>query len=118
MQGLLEEGRDMAGNLTAVEPLGAGRAAPSAGGATVVLSIDVEEHDRIEAAFGLTVPEPLRADYRTRVGVCTRWLLERLDLAGAKATFFVVGTVAENDPGLVREIHLAGHEVASHSYDH
>lgn len=35
-----------------------------------------------------------------------------------RATFFVLGWVAERDPGLVREIIEAGHEVACHSYSH
>ena len=33
-------------------------------------------------------------------------------------TFFVVGWLAEAHPGLVRRIHRAGHEVASHSHWH
>lgn len=35
-----------------------------------------------------------------------------------KATFFVLGWVAENYPDLIREISRRGHEVASHGYDH
>ncbi len=35
-----------------------------------------------------------------------------------KATFFVLGSVAERFPHLVREIHRRGHEVASHGYLH
>ena len=35
-----------------------------------------------------------------------------------KATFFVLGWVAERLPGLVKEIHARGHEVASHGYGH
>jgi len=35
-----------------------------------------------------------------------------------KATFFVLGWIAERLPGLVREIHSRGHEVASHGYSH
>ena len=93
-------------------------AGPVCANARVVLSFDVEEHDRIEAAAGLQVPERVKAEYRLRVGNSTRWLLEQLDRESIKATFFVLGTVAEYDPGLVRAIHRAGHEVASHSYDH
>ena len=36
----------------------------------------------------------------------------------ARATFFVLGWVAERYPELVREIHNVGHEVASHGYEH
>lgn len=35
-----------------------------------------------------------------------------------KATFFVLGWIAERLPHLVREIHARGHEVASHGYNH
>ena len=35
-----------------------------------------------------------------------------------RATFFVLGWIAERVPGLVREIHQRGHEVASHGYHH
>ena len=38
--------------------------------------------------------------------------------AGVKATFFVLGWVAERFPALVREIAGAGHEIASHGYHH
>ncbi len=84
----------------------------------VVLSFDVEEHDRIEAAAGLRLDPALRERYAGRVGPATRWLLDRLAGHDIKATFYVVGRVAERDPGLVRDIHDAGHEVASHSWEH
>jgi polysaccharide deacetylase family protein (PEP-CTERM system associated) len=35
-----------------------------------------------------------------------------------RATFFVLGMAAEADPGLVRQIAAAGHEIASHGYSH
>lgn len=35
-----------------------------------------------------------------------------------KATFFILGWIAERLPHLVREIDKRGHEVASHGYDH
>jgi polysaccharide deacetylase family protein (PEP-CTERM system associated) len=41
-----------------------------------------------------------------------------LDDRGVKATFFVLGWVAERYPELVREIDDAGHEIGSHSYWH
>ncbi len=85
---------------------------------SVILSFDVEEHDRIEAAVGLTVPSALKAHYRDRLDCTTRWLLDLLAERNIKATFFVVGQIAVDNPGLVRAITDAGHEVASHSWDH
>jgi polysaccharide deacetylase family protein (PEP-CTERM system associated) len=84
----------------------------------IVLSFDVEEHHRIEAAAGLRVPTSLQAHYAERMDVCTRWLLDQLDGHGCRATFFVVGQIARDNPALVRAIHRAGHEVASHSWEH
>jgi polysaccharide deacetylase family protein (PEP-CTERM system associated) len=45
-------------------------------------------------------------------------VLELLDAAGARATFFVLGDVARRNGGLVRRIAAGGHEVASHGYAH
>jgi polysaccharide deacetylase family protein (PEP-CTERM system associated) len=98
---------------------------PSAGGLPaqglapqIILSFDVEEHDRIEAASGLAVDPALRAHYRGRLGPSTCWLLDELARFDIKATFFVVGQIARDDSALVRAIHRAGHEVGSHSWDH
>jgi len=53
-----------------------------------------------------------------RLDVGLRVLLDLLSEHGARATFFVLGWVAERAPGLVREIVERGHEVASHGSDH
>jgi polysaccharide deacetylase family protein (PEP-CTERM system associated) len=84
----------------------------------VILSFDVEEHYRIEAAADLPVPAALKEHCRGRVDLTTRWLLDALGRHDVKATFFVVGQIARDNPALVRAIHRAGHEVASHSWDH
>jgi polysaccharide deacetylase family protein (PEP-CTERM system associated) len=96
---------------------GAGEAhGPSA--CRIVLSFDVEEHYRIEAAARLEVGPELKAHYRERLDYSTRWLLERLEGAGVRATFFIVGEIARHNPSLIRAIARAGHEVASHGWDH
>ncbi|OWK47366.1 XrtA system polysaccharide deacetylase [Fimbriiglobus ruber] len=86
--------------------------------AAVILSFDVEEHDRIEAAVGVECPPELKATYATRMEAATRGLLAQLAAAGTPATFFVVGQIAESHPQLVRAIADAGHEVGSHGWDH
>ena len=48
----------------------------------------------------------------------THRLLDLLDEAAVRATFFVVGSVAETYPDLVREVARRGHEIGSHSYRH
>ena len=46
------------------------------------------------------------------------FLLDALDARDATATFFVVSSVAERHPDVVREITDAGHEIASHTHSH
>jgi polysaccharide deacetylase family protein (PEP-CTERM system associated) len=91
---------------------------PVSDAAPIILSFDVEEHHRIEAAAGLDCPPWLRDEYARRMDACTRWLLDELAALDIRATFFVVGQVARSHPDLVRAMHRAGHEVASHSWDH
>lgn len=45
-------------------------------------------------------------------------ILSLLEDCGVKATFFVLGSVAESNPGIAAMIAGAGHEVASHGYSH
>ena len=84
----------------------------------VVLSFDVEEHDRIEAAAGLNVSADRKSEYADRMDSTTRRLLDVLGENGVPATFFVVGEIASSHPKLVRDIAAAGHEVGSHGWDH
>ena len=75
------------------------------------MSVDVEDwfHDGGLALDGSAGP---------RVERNTDALLEQFAATGARATFFILGEVAERHPGLVRRIAGAGHEVASHGLDH
>lgn len=84
----------------------------------VVLSFDVEEHHRIEAASGLDTADGAKGDYGERMVWLTEWLLEQLAQQDVPATFFILGEIAVKYPKLVRSIHEAGHEVASHGWDH
>lgn len=45
-------------------------------------------------------------------------VLDALDRAGARATFFVLGEAARRRPDLVRELARRGHEVALHGHTH
>jgi polysaccharide deacetylase family protein (PEP-CTERM system associated) len=84
----------------------------------IIVSVDVEEHHRIEAAAGTVVPSTLQGHYSARVESSTRWLVDLLAEQGIRGTFFLVGQLAHRQPGLVKAIHRAGHEVASHGWDH
>src|SRR6476661_4363058 len=45
-------------------------------------------------------------------------ILDALDAARVRATFFLVGQQVEANPELAREIVQRGHEVQAHCYDH
>lgn len=45
-------------------------------------------------------------------------LLDLLDRCSTKATFFVLGWIAQHYPSIVREVHKRGHEIATHGYWH
>ena len=57
-------------------------------------------------------------EYELRVVENTRRILDLLDEYDTKATFFVLGHVAQRAPELAGEIEDRGHEVASHGYNH
>lgn len=81
------------------------------------MSIDVEDYFQV-SAFNNAIDRLSWDDRSRRVDGNTRGLLEILDGAGIKATFFVLGWVAEREPALVKAIAAAGHEIASHGYSH
>ena len=54
----------------------------------------------------------------SRVKASVLALLEVLERYGARATFFALGWVARRHPDLIRTIARAGHEIASHGWDH
>jgi polysaccharide deacetylase family protein (PEP-CTERM system associated) len=82
-----------------------------------VLTIDVEDYFHVSAlAKQISVND--WDSISPRVKVNTLNLLDDFDTYSSKATFFVLGWVAERFPELVREIDQRGHEVASHGYSH
>jgi polysaccharide deacetylase family protein (PEP-CTERM system associated) len=81
------------------------------------MSVDVEDYYHV-SAFDRVVPKNEWSRLESRVVANTERLLETFDRVGVKATFFVLGCVAERCPDLVRRIADARHEVASHGYHH
>jgi len=77
------------------------------------LSVDLENWDTSEFLGGY-LPE----DKEDQVVEAVTPILNLLAKYDTKATFFVLGTVAEAHPDLVRAIFDMGHEVASHTYSH
>ncbi len=63
--------------------------------------------------------DPARWDeYENRVTRNTEKILALLNEANCKATFFVLGYLAEKNPGLIRKLADEGHELAVHGYYH
>ena len=81
------------------------------------LSIDVEDYFQVQAFAGV-IPRARWDEFPRRVEANTERLLEILDRAGAQATFFALGWVAERHPALIRRIVAGGHELASHGFGH
>ena len=81
------------------------------------LTVDVEDYFQVSAFAGLVSPADWPS-YESRVCRNTERILVIFESLGVHATFFVLGWVAERFPELVRRIQDAGHELASHSYDH
>ncbi|MEZ5915022.1 MAG: DUF3473 domain-containing protein [Parvularculaceae bacterium] len=81
------------------------------------MSVDVEDYFQVWA-FSDVVPRADWDRFELRVEETTRRVLDLFDRRSAKATFFLLGWIAERAPGLVREIAARGHEIAAHGYDH
>lgn len=81
------------------------------------ITVDVEDYFHV-SAFASSISTDEWDDHRLRVEANTRRLLDLFDSNDIKATFFVLGWVAERKPELIREIAQRGHEVACHGYSH
>jgi polysaccharide deacetylase family protein (PEP-CTERM system associated) len=78
-----------------------------------ILSVDVEEVFHAEYVRGMSSRED---EFRTEFAIPK--ILDFFDECNVKATFFVLGELAERYSSLIREIVSRGHEVGFHSYDH
>lgn len=81
------------------------------------LSVDVEDYFQV-SGFEAVVRRADWDAYESRVCRNTDRLLDLFASAQVHATFFILGWVAERFPELVKRIHAAGHEIASHGHQH
>jgi polysaccharide deacetylase family protein (PEP-CTERM system associated) len=81
------------------------------------LTVDVEDYFQVEA-FASVVSRDHWDRYPLRVERNVDRILELFSRNGVRATFFVLGWVAERLPHLVRRIAEAGHEIGSHGLSH
>jgi len=96
-----------------LNPAGGGSSGPIVN----ALTVDVEDYFQV-SAFESVVSREQWDGFERRVVRNTDRLLELFAERGVRATFFVLGWVAEREPSLVRRIAAAGHEIASHGYSH
>ena len=81
------------------------------------LTIDVEDYYMVSNFADVVIFDEWGA-LESRIEKNTIKVLDLLDENGVKATFFILGWIAEHHPGIVREIYSRGHEIASHGYNH
>jgi polysaccharide deacetylase family protein (PEP-CTERM system associated) len=81
------------------------------------MTVDVEEHFQV-SAFADVVSRDTWDSSPSRVENNTLRLLDLFDTADVRATFFILGWIAERHPDLVKSIAARGHEIASHGYSH
>ena len=93
------------------------RSAPKPVACVNALTVDVEDYFQV-SAFKPHVSRDEWLSRECRVERNVDRILEMFARHGAKATFFTLGWVAERSPALIRRIVDAGHEIASHGYDH
>lgn len=81
------------------------------------LTIDVEDYFQVSAfASQVTRDDWNRLECRVEGNI--ERILALLADAGASATFFTLGWIAERYPELLRRVANCGHELASHGFDH
>ena len=81
------------------------------------LTVDVEEYfhpTEVQSA----VEQRQWADLPSRIEDQLSTVLQLLDARHTKATFFVLGWVAERNPRAIQKIVAAGHEIGCHSHFH
>lgn len=81
------------------------------------LTIDVEDYFQVHG-FESVINRSAWDQYPARVVENVRRILDILTDCKARATFFILGWVADSYPDLVREIASRGHEIATHGYWH
>jgi polysaccharide deacetylase family protein (PEP-CTERM system associated) len=81
------------------------------------LTIDVEDYYHV-SAFDSVVGFANWGTQESRIERNIDKVLDILAQEGVRATFFVLGWVAQHFPGVVKAIYSAGHEIATHGYAH
>jgi polysaccharide deacetylase family protein (PEP-CTERM system associated) len=81
------------------------------------MTVDVEDYFQVQA-FAHCIDRGAWDGMASRVEENVDCILEQFAAANVSATFFTLGWIAERHKSMVRRIVTAGHELASHGYDH
>jgi polysaccharide deacetylase family protein (PEP-CTERM system associated) len=81
------------------------------------LTFDIEDYYQVEA-FKEFIPFEEWPQYPSRVVANTKKVINILDEYNVKATFFMLGWIAERFPDIVKQLSDDGHEIATHGYAH
>jgi len=81
------------------------------------LSVDVEDWYHPSLFNNILKPQDFN-DYKSRIEENLKKILDLFQEKDVKATFFVLGCIAEKYPSLVKKIDSCGHEIGSHGYNH
>jgi peptidoglycan/xylan/chitin deacetylase (PgdA/CDA1 family) len=78
------------------------------------MTVDLEDwHHSIDS-----IPFEDWDKYESRVEANTYKIIEAFNEHDIKATFFILGYIAEKYPSLVKEVASHGHEIATHGHSH
>ncbi|HEX8638894.1 MAG TPA: XrtA system polysaccharide deacetylase [Pyrinomonadaceae bacterium] len=80
---------------------------------TNALTIDFEDWYQ-----GLEIPYDEWGKFEDRIDFVSEKLLRIFEEANVKATFFILGYIAEKHPEIVKKIEAEGHEIATHGFSH
>ncbi len=80
---------------------------------TNALTIDFEDWYQ-----GLEIPYSKWEGFEDRINFIGDKLLGILGETDTKATFFMLGYIAEKHPAIVKKIEAEGHEIATHGFSH
>jgi len=82
-----------------------------------IFTVDVEDYYHAENVW-TSLSKQQRGSVKSRVDIGTEKILDLLAQSGNKATFFVLGCIAEGNKELIKKISDEGHEIATHGYLH
>ena len=97
--------------------MGAPAEALDSGQVRNAMTVDVEDYFQV-SAFESHVDKATWDSFPKRVEDNTLRILDLFARHEVRGTFFMLGWVAERHPGLVKAIVEAGHELASHGWEH